>query len=300
MRCALASSYSSKRKYVAATWDAKNRFWIAHATCFYRGLLTVHKSWIESLWDKGEIKLSKAASPFDRSSIRDWNTKYPYKGKSPSAVFDAWEPMALADLENKSVWLIPFATEGETYYHMLNKFSNVFLDQLAAKEKGRAIDQVGARSYEKKVLPDSQRYGYGFDKNGKFSRDDLRLLPSHIEALAKPDSEPAPQQSVQVAQVITLESFPWNDSQKGGTRINEPLERLFRYNPNQTAKTYWRLLREGYEKFDQDKVIEQVTSGEIHWFTQSDEPKVMLYKTFENKISIIKKFYRENQIEVEV
>lgn len=290
--------YSSTRKYVAATWDAKNRYWIAHATCFYRGLLKVHKSWVESLWDKGEINLSKASSPVDRSSIRLWDTKYPYKGKSPSVVFDVWEPMELTDLENKSVWLIPFATEGESLHHILNKVGDIFVNQLATKENGRKIDQVGARSYEKTVLPDSQRYAYGFDTNGKFNRDDLRLLPLHINALTKPIRDPEPQYSVQVAQRITQDSLPWNDSQKGGTRINEPLERLFRHSPDQPAKNYWRLLREGYEKFDQDQVIEQVTNGEIHWFTFSDEPKVMTYKTFENKISKIKKFYRDNEIEV--
>ncbi|MEH6348365.1 MAG: hypothetical protein V7785_24940 [Bermanella sp.] len=290
-----------KGKKFAAVRKASDKIdWVAHGFCYYSGLLSVHKSWIKSLWEKGSIVLNKASYPLNRQNIQNWSKRYPYKHESLKVGFNAWHPLELHEIPPTELYLIPFAVEGVSIVGMIDKFAESISKPSGIMINGQPVSEPKKEIW-KSELKERDRFAYSFIENGKFTIDDLRLTSEVVERLGVKkssisvgggDSKPSKVES-------ELNSLPWNDSQKGGARINEPLERLFRYSPNQPAKNYWRLLREEYEQFDPDKVIEQVTNGEIHWYTRSDEPKVMAYKTFENKISNIKKFYRENRIEVD-
>tara|TARA_R110001606_G_scaffold274651_1_gene423064 strand:- start:1529 stop:1849 length:321 start_codon:yes stop_codon:yes gene_type:complete len=79
------------------------------------------------------------------------------------------------------------------------------------------------------------------------------------------------------------------------TNIDKVVERAFISNKSLSSKGIWKLLHREYKgkekSFDLDQVIEKMDSDCIEWLKKDFETKTLLYKTFENRVSTIRKFY---------
>ena len=87
----------------------------------------------------------------------------------------------------------------------------------------------------------------------------------------------------------------WCESKERVTRIDRLVERAYLFNSELSTKKIWaKILAEFQDKencIDTDSTIEYMDLDSIEWFTKVGGSKQFLYKSFENKISLIRKYY---------
>lgn len=287
--------YTAERPFLVLSWDADRKQWDAHGRCRYQGLLSVHKRWVESLWVQGEVILNNPVTPVEPEHIQQYVTAYPFKSAYPNLPYTSWRPQEHDQLKLAELRLLPMPVEKKSLRAQLQPMMKVLngVAEKAAIVRGSSYQRTDV---EGQGFSDQQKYVYDFESNGLFLRAGLRLDNQAVSELQQDSVVMPPSDSEVFEGDMSRDenALLWSDSKKGGTRINEVFERLYLSKPGQPAKTYWRILRGDYGIFDPDKIIEQVTSGEVHWFTSADKSKVMKYRTFENRISELNRFYNRS------
>lgn len=283
--------YTPKRRFIAITWDQKNKQFIACATCLYQGLLQTHQNVIDSLLEKGKITLRTVSKPLSPQNISLWDSRYPYTNKEPDLVFSTWHPHP--SLSNstpkKNLYLVPFPIERESILSSFKKLMDNF-------EKAKHIPPNSLEKHsqiEVNELPEKKRYAYDFHENGVFTMDSLRLTLEDITTLTSNHKT-----TYKPVKDTSEDSLPWSTSKKGGDLINEKIEHIYRQHHTEFTTQLWRKMETLYNENHFDSVIDRVTSDEISWVSRKKVEKTTSYNSFEKKVSQIRVFYRENKIRI--
>lgn len=271
-----ASLLSRARRYMIVTPTADGV--IGHAICWYRGLVSVHASWISSLIERQEIQVGAVLRLLDPTRTSGWVTEHGYKAESElSDVFSAWTPRSEDDFDfSRPLWARPYGVERKSLAYSMGEAIQQ-ITQAFAQGKGVEIPEVetDAGSVPKKWV-------YSYAENGHFELEDIRV---RSEALLEFESNSASRSVASVPEaLITL--------QRGRvTDWHVVVERMIVQNPDASSRELLSLLRNDIEsvdpEFDHSGVILEVGDDCLHVRIKGDEKRVSL-KAFQNTVSKIK------------
>jgi hypothetical protein len=276
-----AQLYSNLKKFIVLEKVGEQLFGKGIAT--YEGLIKTRNSYTRQLVQKQKITIDVLVALMQPQNIRNWNKNHHYKSDDfmrTGNIF-SWAPYELAQAREPTRLLaIPMLHEGPG---MLNFFNKAL--EAIAKNQGRNTNG------DIKLEP-APEYSYSFHQHGKYEYAALRIthadLTKYIEA-RQSSHETMPKIEAEIA-------LPWCDSKKKHSRIDPVIERLYKSDTAASAKSLWNKLENDYELdeplLDSNHVIQAMDGLVLDWKNRNKGISELQFKTFSNKISEIRIFYR--------
>jgi len=264
--------YSGSRKYLIYSRSKQNQI-IGHGHCIYRGPLSVHRNFIESLLDNQNIKLStEGAKPIDMTGISNWNTGYPYSCTPIGKVVD-WEPLELTPDVFGRALMMPFPSEIKT-------ISSTLRDTISGMPEENANSDIG-KLFKAWSTINPNNVDLNYHEQSVFSAADLLIqLPG------------TPSQSV---------NFPAQDEQENtnnlpdapaGKRVSQIRRLLWSVlinNLDLSAKQIWKKLEHDWmsddPEYDSEDILRSVEADRIIWEDRKGTERTLKLKNYENRLS---------------
>jgi len=280
-----AHLYSNSKKFVVI--ERQTDRLIARGIATYRGLIKINQSYVQPLLHNKKITITSYLALLEPANIRYWNTTHSFKSDLFLKFLNIseWIPYE-GDFakSQKQLLALPLPDEGLGTLRMLSDAINsITKDQ----ESNANLDRN--HSHHPKYL-------YSFSKQGSYAKSDIRI--THEDLMDIGDIE-------KLASPITIitendDPLPWCSSKKKHSRIDRAVERALRAYPKQQSKALWRALLSDYELddplYDKEQIIQVMDDDSIEWLNSEKYKSELQFKSFINKVSLIRKFYRENNL----
>lgn len=278
--------YTNRRPFLVESFNEDKNQWEGLGTVHYRGLLSVKPYFITTLLDEGEVILDKRAVPLKPNEYKGFSNKYPFDNDALPPDLAAWS-LEKPDIPRKSVFLIPLPEQSRDKFEFISELTT----EISKAFRNEDIDYEEFKS---------QKYTYHFkyNENGTYLINDIRLLKETVSKLNNVINENGILEfDHQGLPTDNLNYLPWCNSMKKPRRIYEVIERVFRHLGNEKAKTLWNALERDHNEnekplYDPNDIIIEISFPTIDWQTLDKKSSDIAYKTFENKISDLRKFYK--------
>lgn len=277
--------------------------WIGVATCVYRGHVMCHSSFINSLLDEPKINFDKNSFRLlDEKGISSWSIDYPYKRPIPHLPLIDWQPIdqssaigrSQAIAERYENWPIgqtrpigqntplyvcaatPLPTEYENHVRALTNWLDKF-------NRTKEYEPIYNGTTDPKLME------LDFRTNSTFKPEDLRIPASEIARYKEQLSEQAKANKVAeaIAPIVT------KTRRTRENQLHELIERILAHKPDISAKDAWTIIQSDSEKeerlFDTYNILDRVDANCIEWTSRGGEYQAMTWKSFQAKLSQIKK-----------
>ncbi|MEQ8408006.1 MAG: hypothetical protein RKH07_06995 [Gammaproteobacteria bacterium] len=275
---------SGRRQYIVTT-RADNGDLIALGSATFAGLLSVHSSWIKSLLEHEEIVLDKLAQPIYTNDLQGYSPESPFSSELLPELIKAWQPTNWEKANSIPYRLIPLPVEKPNSWHTLN-------NALKLMQKAQGTDSKSL-SAEHDIPP----IKFDFNLNGKFNLIDLRITTGDLNKLIHPNS-PEYTENQSANKELGEIKLNWCDSRKRNSQLDPVIERLFILNSENSAPELWELLMsdidEDEPQYDLKGVVTGMDVDSLDWETTQSGSKSLTRKTFFNKISEIREFYKNS------
>jgi hypothetical protein len=265
------SLLSPSRRYVLM-YSEEEKGLVARGTALFRGLLSVHPSWIKSLIEQESITLTKWATPSLFTDLSQFSSENPYTHEYLPEPINSWLPTPLSKLKKEGLLLLPAPEQTASNSYLFTK-------ALENLEMFKDLDPSLPINSDK--MP---QYVFKFNVNGAFKLTDLRISELEIDTLLQ-EKQPA---------LEIIEHLPWCSSKAKPRRIDMVIERLYRMNPNLPSRKLWHLLEIDYTRddplYDIEQIIDGMDSNSLDWAKVDENTRPLTFKSFENRISDIRNF----------
>lgn len=254
-----------------------------HAACDYHGLLELEDFDSILMLLQGSRLIGDTAVRFricEPYKMTRWLDNGAQENNVSRPVYQKWRSVERHNYSDDMLAVFMPYQQCDDY----DRFSE--LKQHAVESKGMSPDEAEAAIYR---MPNSPAR-YIANTRAAFTLDNLRVLKPASGIL--PGNSPA--SFCHAAE--QKEPLPWCASKTKITAINEVLERLYQAQRLLSANALWKELKLNSSAYDSDNYIDDITSGEIYWFTRKDKQRVMKSKTFDNRISEIRTYYKTNNL----
>lgn len=262
---------SPSKRYVLM-YSEEEKGLVARGTALFRGLLSVHPSWIKSLIEKESITLTKWATPSLFTDLSHFSSENPYTHEYLPEPINSWLPTPLSGLKKEGLLLLPAPEQITNNSYMFTKALEN-LEMFKGSESSLPI--------KSDKMP---QYVFNFKVNGEFKLADLRISELEIDNLLQ-EKQPA---------LEIIEHLPWCSSKARPRRIDMVIERLLRKNPDLPSRKLWSLLEIDYKKddpvYDTEQIIDGMDSSALDWAKVDENTRPLSFKSFENRLSEIRKF----------
>ena len=197
-----------------------------------------------------------------------------------------WSPEK-PDISSESIFLIPLPEQSRDKFDLFSELTTEV--SKAFRNEDIDYEEFKSRKYT---------YHFKYKENGTYFRNDIRLLNETVSKLNSVINENGILElDHQGLPTENLDYLPWCDSMKKPRRIYQVIERVFRHLGNQKTKTLWNALERDHNErekpvYDPNDIIIEISFPTIDWQTLDKKPADITYKTFENKISDLRKFYK--------
>tara|TARA_R110002167_G_scaffold45324_3_gene136215 strand:- start:7728 stop:8681 length:954 start_codon:yes stop_codon:yes gene_type:complete len=286
-RALRASLYVKKRKFCVLAKHAETGRANYVGTSVYRGLALISDEDQLDLVEKGKaiVRILIPTGIVNEAEIDKVN---PFKEAIGPCGGIRWRYLEREALDNLTFYLHTFPVEKIKTASLIYKAVKLFSE----------FENDSDPSAEKKIHnndPLTEKglaYSYDITRNGEYSLADLRFRGEDLEKANLFVSKKSTINSTETSDQVRL---LWCENKVNPTSIDKVVERAFISNKSLSSKGIWKLLHREYKgkekSFDLDQVIEKMDSDCIEWLKKDFETKRLLYKTFENKVSTIRKFY---------
>lgn len=246
----------------------------------YEGLVLVRESYLRQLLQKENVVIDSWLGLMQPVNIRTW---YEHHGCNEDDFMKAigissWEPDKLKKVSEQSVIIAkPFPNERQNPFFLFSKALETF-----AENKGEKLE----------LAAPVQERSYYYKEHGSFTRDNIRITHYDLEQFRQFQLE----QNSQLEPAHVKNQLLWCKSKRRSTRVDPVIERLFRSNPKASAKILWSMLEHDMEtdepEFDIDQTVRVIEGLALEWNNTNNNVSELMFKTFSNKISELRKFYK--------
>lgn len=272
---------ATRRQFIIVNFTDDGEL-VATGTATFTGLFSVHNSWIQTLLEKGEIVFNTWGLPIYPSDFQAYSPQKPFKSNLLPERLSKWQPTEWEKIDHDSIRIFPCPVEMVNPWHNMDNMLKLF-----QKSQGvNPTDISGDRE-----IP---QFVFDFNLNGKFELKDLRITASELNTLIHPDSseDTANENAEKEIKLI------WCRSRKRNIQIDPIIERLFILNPGNSYRDLWELLEndidEDNPQYDLNGTVTSMDSQSLEWVTTKGDSKSLNLKTFINKISEIRDFYKNH------
>lgn len=278
--------YSNRRPFLVESYDEEKEEWEGIGVVHYRGLLSIEPHFITSLLDEEEIVLDKRSVPLKPNEYKDFSTEYPFTDNALPPDITSWNPEK-SDISIKTVSLIPLPEQSRDKFELFAELTTEI--SKAFRDKDIDYGELKSREYT---------YHFKYKENGTYLKSDIRLLSKTVSKLNNViNGNGILELDHQGIPTDNLDYLPWCDSLTKPRRIYEVIERVFRNLGNEKAKTLWNALERDHNErekplYDPNDIIIEISFPSIDWRTLDGKPVDITFKTFANKISDLRKFYK--------
>lgn len=288
-----AALLSKQHQYILLDWDEEIENWIGSGTVFYRGLILPHPSWIKSILEKGEIVLNRPVTALNQENLSNHSFHNPFYGELFPEIIATWVSAPLNE-NLEEIIICPLPTQKPNGLYALHNLTETV--QAVAKSYNPNLKDIKPES----DYPKPEPYIFDFEDNGYFELADIRLTLQTVlglKGILSGDNAPG-QESPESAPSSNQNQLSWCKSKKS-SRIDEVFERLFQQNRNSSAKELWKILENDrasdLNTYDINEIIETMDIS-IEWKTQKGRLSELKTRTFDNKLTEIRRFYIRNQL----
>lgn len=279
--------YITKRKFLVCIGDQASGQYATTGTAFYRGLVTTsHENLLNILEQQSAIVRSFV--PLDKEQLSGYSTVTPFKsGMSPYPRIE-WKAESLEKALQATLNLLALPD-------IYKPLSRSFVESLEVVGRSNGIGVTENEVKELKSVTASQ--AYDFEKQWRFSESDIRITRSSLLSSGLLKTKMLEDKERNSDDVKA--KLPWCEGLKGKcTGIDRVIERAYRSLSEPQTKEVWNVIsddkKSGNFRFDIDAIIESVDGDQILWELQDRSKfKSLSFKTFENKLSAIRKAYSQ-------
>lgn len=241
--------------------------WYGYASCVYRGHLTLHKTFIMQLTDGDTITVGRNwGRLLDDIGVTHWNSQYPFKGPLPHNKISRWVGGDLDRLPLIKMAATPMPVEKEPTTDLLETLTNF----LTPKESAES---------SKEYSPVMTDWALDFDKNSKFTPEDLRIPSSEIKRY-------------QISLKISGEPSDRNPKKSRENQLHTLIERAIRIEPKASAKKLWQVMQKDVGSdspiIDTDNIIQRMDELCIEWQSRNNVDQVLKWESFNTIVSRIR------------
>lgn len=283
-----ASLYAKKRQFcvLAKSKDTGLTHYIG--TTFYRGLVLISKEDQLNLIENGNAVV-KIFIPNEKIKTDSINRVNPFKKTLGPCGLYSWKFLDDEDVEGSTLYLHTLPVEAVSSASIIYKAT-----QLLADYARNSVSNTDDNNLNIETLPDLDFINvYTFDKNGKFNTDEISILERDLR-IAK--LLPVEKSLGDLSTTNSSEVLKWCDSKARHTNIDRVLERAYLSNPKSSTKSIWKDIDSKFKAMDNsldvELIVEVMDDVCIEWYTKQGVAKPLSSKSFENKISMIRKFYK--------
>lgn len=288
----------------------KDMTWEGRGICTYRGHLSAPPNVIATLLDQAQYKIGMGSvTLLDPTGISNWSIDYPYTRPLPHPPITDWKPIdqslaiaqsrGIADL--KQLWPIgqtqPIGQMDVPLYAcaatpLPQEFESANARAKAVREEYEAaIKALAAGSFKAPNLNkvDISQLQLDFDSNSEIRQEDLRIPASEIARYREQLAEQAKANKItEVIAPIVAKARRTRENQ-----LHDLIERILAFKSDISAKDAWNIIQEDCDRdeklFDTDHILEEVDANCIEWISRSGDNQAMTWKSFQAKLSQIKK-----------
>lgn len=280
-----AHLYSNSKKFVVI--ERQTDRLIGRGIATYNGLIKISQSYVQPLLHNKKITITSYLALLHPASIRYWNTTHSFHSELflKFVKISEWIPYEVDFAKNQIQLLaLPLPDEGLRTLRMLSDAFNTI-----AKDQGSNTNLDHNHSHHPKYL-------YSFSKQGSYDKSDIRITHEDLMDIGDIGKLTLPSNGI----IENDDPLPWCSSKKKPSRIDRVVERVLRAYPNQQSKALWRALLSDYELddplYDKEEIIQVMDEDSIEWLNFEKYKSELQFKSFMNKISGIRKFYRANNL----
>jgi len=267
----------------------KDGSWIGHATCRYRGHMTLHRSYILQLADGDNITVGAGwGRLLDEEGVDQWTTQYPFKSPPPHNKFSKWIEARLDILPLRKMASTPTPLEHKAVHIFTRDMMGGILRTVQAFA-GEKVDQNPEiieeyLSSQEKQNHELNDHELNFDKHSEFTPDDLRIPASEIKRYQL-------RSMISSKPHLSLATQPPKNTREN--QLHSLIERALEIEPEASAKELWRALQADSNidipQLDTDNIITQIDDSCIEWRSRHGAEPSMKWASFKVTVSKIKK-----------
>jgi len=238
--------YTKQRQFCVASKNTNNQF-VIHGTAWYRGLISVHNSWIKSLLENGKITLNRIGTPLTLKELAHYTPKFPFSTEKLPDSIEACAPCPITSLSDSKLYLLPAPTEIMDTSHVLKEML------LSLSDKDNPAKRMA------KYRESTSKTVFDFTKNGSFELADMRISEAAFESLSELLNKKDSKHAESPAQTVEANfSLAWCNKKANVRRIDPVIERVYQAFPNAPSSVMWEKLMEDCQHEDSRYDIEGV------------------------------------------
>ena len=270
--------FTKSRKFLI--FHRKDEGWVGHATCDYRGHLTLHRNSIKNLFDGDQLVMDSGSGRLlESSGISRWSADYPFDQPLPIDPLTHWEPIEEATLYEA---VTPFPKEAKSFAHGMADMANQII---RARAHLYPDDETSEENLKNHIIEGADKLTLFFNENSKFNPEDLRVPASSITKLLRGPNSRRPR-----GKVLKKKTY------FAGQKLNlfhELVSRIVTDHPKISAPQAWKIIieecRTDEPVFNTDYILEQGDAGSIDWNNRSGVIKTTKYASFPNIMTKVRK-----------
>lgn len=263
----------------------RNKRNYGHATCLYRGHMSLSSDSIVTLLDGEPINLNKGyGTLLDAEGVRDYRTGYPFKQPTPRDWLYDWSAIEQDTLSLEAARATLLPKEYKPTSDIIQDFIDTFDEHLNGKD---------ASGPGETTKDGRDSLALDFWSNSSFNPQDLRIPASEIKRykqdLATSSVKPSSHDDANTNKTIVP-----------GSRTNQLhtlITRILTANPDITAKAAWRVVLEDSDRdeplFDTDNILQIVDQEGIAWRSRDGNEQTIKWASFQSLLSKLKHQLKE-------